>query len=915
MTATQATPVGDDPGRSTAGSARPPALAVGWDALAADGSVVHLRPVRPDDEPVLAELNHRVSDRTIYLRFFALSRSIADEHTHHLTTADPQDGHVALVAEVDGRVVGVASYEPMRKDEAEMAFLVDDAVHGRGIGTLLLEQLAAVARERGIRRLHADTLAENAPMLRVFMDSGFSEVHEMGQGLVELSLDTAYAARTLDRMAERERAAGEQSLKPVLAPRSVAVIGAGRRAGGIGHEVLLNLVDGGFTGRLFAVNPHAERIGDIPAYASIADVPEPVDLAVIAVPAAAVPAVVEACGSAGVGGAVILTSGFSELGAEGDQAQHELLNLARRHSLRLIGPNCLGLVNTAPEIRLDATFANVRPVPGSLALAAQSGAVGIAVLDHAGRAGLGISEFVSLGNKVDVSGNDLLLHWWNDPHTDVIGLYLESFGNPRKFGRLARLVGRTKPVLVVKGGRSSGGRRAGASHTAAAATPDTAVDALFAQSGVLRMDTLEELVDAARVLSGRPLPSGDRLAIVGNAGGAGVLAADAAATLDIQVPEFSAATVRQLLDGSGAVGAANPVDLGAAATPETLEHAVRVILDSDEADALLVTYAATRAGDVDETYAAIARAAAGARIPVVMTCLGAPNSDPQVQLADGSRLPVFSFPETAVRALGHAMRYSAWRARPQGAVPDLSGVDIAGARSIARRFLAGHDAGGWLDANHAERLLRCAGISVVPASAASDLDAVLAAGGRIGYPVVLKTAAAGVVHKTDVGGVRVGIADAAALEQAYREITTAVGDKHVTVQAMAPAGVELVAGLVRDPLFGPVLMIGSGGVLTDLLADRRWRGLPLTDLDASEMLRSLRCAPLLAGYRGAAPADEPAVLDVLHRLAWLAEAVPEIAELDINPLTAAPAGAFAVDIKLRLAPAVAEPDWYSRHLR
>ncbi|TCN28320.1 acyl-CoA synthetase (NDP forming), partial [Kribbella orskensis] len=640
------------------------AAVAGWDALAADGSVVHIRPVRADDEQALDELNHRVSDRTIYLRFFALSRSAADQHTRHLTTADPLDGHVALVAEVDGEVVGVASYEPMRTDEAEMAFLVDDAVHGRGIGTLLLEQLAAVARERGIRHLHADTLAENGPMLRVFMDSGFTEVHRLDSGLVELSMDTAYAARTLDRMAERERAAEERSLKPLLAPHSVAVIGAGREAGGIGHEVLMNLVDGEFTGHLFAVNPHADRIGEIPAYPSIADVPGPVDLAVIAVPSVAVPAVVEACGLAGVSGAVILTSGFSELGADGRQVQRDLLKLARRHSLRLIGPNCLGIVNTAPEIRLDATFANVRPLPGSLALAAQSGAVGIAVLDHASRAGLGISEFVSLGNKVDVSGNDLLLHWWNEPRTDVIGLYLESFGNPRKFGRLARLVGRTKPVLVVKGGRSSGGRRAGASHTAAAATPDTAVDALFAQSGVLRMETLEELVDAARVLSGRPLPRGSRLAIVGNAGGAGVLAADAASALDIEVPEFSAVTAAELTDDTGAVGAGNPVDLGAAATPATLEHAVRVILNSGEADAVLVTYAATRAGDVGETYAAIARAAADSTIPVVVTCLGAPNAEPQVVLGDGSALPVFPFPETAVRALGHAMRYSEWRTRP-----------------------------------------------------------------------------------------------------------------------------------------------------------------------------------------------------------------------------------------------------------
>jgi acyl-CoA synthetase (NDP forming) len=802
----------------------------------------------------------------------------------------------------------------MRADEAEMAFLLDDAVHGRGIGTLLLEQLAAVARDRGIRHLHADTLAENAPMLRLFLGSGFHESHKLDTGLVELSLDTAYGAHTLDRMAERESTAESRSLRPVLSPRSVAVIGAGRKPGGIGHEVLLNLVDAGFKGDLYAVNPNADRIGDVLAFPRIADVPGPVDLVVIAVPADQVRGVVEECGRARVGGAVVLTSGFSELGADGRRMQQDLLDVARRYSLRLIGPNCLGIVNTDPDVRLDATFASTQPTAGGLALAAQSGAVGIAVLDHAGRIGPGISQFVSLGNKVDVSGNDLLLHWWNDPRTDVIGLYLESFGNPRKFGRVARLVGRTKPVLVVKAGRSSGGRRAGASHTAAAATPDTAVDALFAQSGVLRMETLEELVDTARVLSGRPLPRGRRLGIVGNAGGAGVLAADAAGSADLDVPEFSTSTTGQLIEATRAVGAGNPVDLGAAATPETLEAALRIILTSGEVDAVLVTYAATRAGDVEETFAAIARAAAGSTVPILVNCLGAPNAAAQIVLEDGSRLPVYTFPETAVRALSHAVRYAAWRGRPQGAMPQMTGVDKDGARAIVRHYLNGHRDGGWLDPAPAEQLMLCAGIPVVPAVAVATRQQAVEAADRLGYPVVLKTAAAGIVHKTDVGGVRLGLRNAGALKAAYAELTTALADPHGVVQAMASPGDELVAGLVRDPLFGPVLMIGGGGVLTDLLADRRWRGLPLTDLDATDMLRSLRCAPLLVGYRGAVGVDEAAILDVLHRIAWLAEAVPEIAELDINPLTATPTGAVAVDVKLRLAPAGPERDWYSRQL-
>jgi len=872
--------------------------------------VVRIRPIQAEDEPALKALNRRASDRSIYLRFFALNRRGADEHAHHLASAG--DGYGALVAEYGEQLVGVASYEVLRPGEAEMAFLVDDAVHGRGIGTLLLEQLAAVARERGIHHLRADTLAENAAMLRVFTESGFEQVRHLESGVVELSLDTSYGPGTLDRMAERERSAEEGSLRRVLSPASVTVIGAGRKPGGVGREVLINLAEGNYSGELSAVNPHAELIGSVPSYPSVLDIPGTVDLAIVAVPAAQVLGVVRDCGRKGVAGAVILTAGFSELGEAGRQLQQDVLAVAREHSIRLIGPNCLGIVNTAPEVRLNATFADLVPSPGSLAIAAQSGAVGIAVLDHAGRAGLGISEFVSLGNKVDVSGNDLLLRWWREPRTDVIGLYLESFGNPRKFGRLARLVGRTKPILVVKGGRSTGGRRAGASHTAAAATPVIAVDALFAQSGVLRMDTVEELVDTARVLAGRPLPRGRRLGVIGNAGGAGVLAADAAGRLGLKVPELSAVIQQELVDTTGAVGAGNPVDLGAAASAQTLERALQVVMNSGEVDSVVVCYAATRAGNVRDTFRAIAAAAAGSAVPVVVTCLGAPAAEPRIVLDDGSTVPVFAFPEGAVRALAHAVRYSEWRSRPQGAVPTLDRVDADGAHAVARSFLEHAPASGWANTRTAEQLMEYAGIPVLQAISVSRRDELPAA---VNYPVAVKTAAEGIVHKTDVGGVRVGVRDREALFSAYDEITTATGDPRVVVQAMAPAGTELVIGMVRDPLFGPVVMAGSGGVLTDLLADRRWRGLPLTDLDAAEMVRSLRCAPLLAGYRGAPPADEQAVLEVLHRVAWLVETVPEIAELDINPLMAAPSGAIAVDVKIRLIPATPEPDWHSRSLR
>jgi acyl-CoA synthetase (NDP forming)/RimJ/RimL family protein N-acetyltransferase len=884
----------------------------GWDVLAADGSVVRIRPLREDDEAALDAMNQRVSDRSIYLRFFGISRSSADEHTHHLATG--HDGHVALVAEYGDQLVGVASYEPLRSGEAEMAFLLEDSMHGKGIGTLLLEQLAAIARENGVQRLRADTLVENAGMLRVFADSGFEQVRRLDSGVVELVLDTAYRPSTLDRMADRERAAEERSLHRVFAPRAVAVIGAGRTPGGIGHEVLRNIVKGNFTGPVYAVNPHADRVADLPSYPSIVEVPGPVDLVVIAVPAQQVQQVLAECGAKRVGGAVVLTAGFSELGTAGREAQREILEIARRNSIRLIGPNCLGVVNTDPAVNLNATFAEVSPTPGSLAIAAQSGAVGIAVLDQAARTGLGISEFVSLGNKVDVSGNDLLLHWWGDPRTAVIGLYLESFGNPRKFGGLARLVGRTKPILVVKGGRSAGGRRAGVSHTAAAATPETAVDALFAQSGVLRMETVEELVETARVLALRPQPRGNRLAVVGNAGGAGVLAADAAGRLGLDLPELSEA-VQVELAAIGAVGRGNPVDLGAAASPKSLAHSVQVLVDSGEVDSVLVCYAATRAGHVADMYDAIGAAAIRSEVPIIVNCVGSAQAAPEVVLTDGRRLPMFPFPESAVRALAHAVRYGEWRSRPQGAVPDVARVDGAGARVVVRRYFEHTPEGGWLDSQQVGQLLQCAGVPAIPVAAAASRAEAIVAAEAAGYPVALKTAAPEVLHKTDVGGVRVGLSNAVQLGTAYAEVTAATGDPHVVVQAMAPSGTELVIGVVRDRLFGPLLMAGSGGILSDLLADRQWRGLPLTDLDGTDMLRSLRCAPLLAGYRGAEAADQQAVLDVIHRIAWLAELVPELAELDINPLIATPSGAFAVDVRIRLTPATPDPDWHARRMR
>jgi acyl-CoA synthetase (NDP forming)/GNAT superfamily N-acetyltransferase len=884
------------------------------DVLAADGRIVQIRPVRSDDASPLLALYQRESDESLRLRFFTAGRGALDREVERLVRPAGPD-HAALAADDAGELVGVASYErEPGTDRAEFAVIVDDRHHGRGIGTLLLEHLAGYARRQGVRQLTGDVLAENAAMLRVARDLVTTRLAAPQAGVVEVRVPTELDEAALAAIDARERVAGHRSLVPLLAPRSVAVIGAGRKPGGIGHEVLRSIVEHGFTGTIRPVNAHATEVAGIPAYPTVAAIPELVDLAVVAVPATAVRRVVADCAAAGVRAMVILTSGFGETDAAGRTEQSELVRIARRNGMRLVGPNCLGVLNTDPQVRLAATFAADVPPPGGLAVASQSGAVGIAVLDHATRTGIGISSFVSLGNKADVSGNDLLTYWYDDPDTEAVALYLESFGNPRKFARIARALARRKPVLAVKSGRSEGGRRAGASHTAAAAAPDVAVDSLFAQAGVIRTDTLGDLLDAARMLVGQPLPSGNRVAVVGNAGGVNVLAADAAEAAGLTVPQLSHATVSRLRAvAPDAPGDGNPVDLGAAATPQRLEQAVRVLAGSGEVDAVLAVFAATRTNDVPGSLAALAKAADQTTgTPLAVVLLGV--VDPPTTVG-ARKAPVYPLPELAVRALGHAAGYARWRREPLGRRPELSNVDSGRARELVDQALS--TGGGWQPAETVSALLHCYGVPVVRSISAGSVSDTVAAAEELGYPVAVKSDDPDVVHKSDIGAVRLGLTGPDQVRDAYRAIGEAVGTARsaVVVQPMARGDVELVAGVVHDPLFGSLVMLGLGGVHTDLLGDRTFRLLPVTDTDASRMWRSLRASPLLTGYRGKPGVDTAAVEDLLLRVGRLAEDIPEIAELDLNPVLAGPEGLFAVDAKLRLSEVGQEPDAVLRALQ
>ncbi|NMO57287.1 GNAT family N-acetyltransferase [Actinoplanes sp. TBRC 11911] len=867
------------------------------DALAVDGGIVTIRPVRPADHDKLVALYATATPDSLRMRFFGIpgSGTLAAE-TDRLCRPET-DRHLAVVAHEGDRLVGVASCERTHEIDrrGEFAVFVSDDARGRGIGTLLLEHLAARARRRGIAELVGEVLPSNFPMLRVARDLSGHAWSRFDDGVVDVGLNTNGDEDSERAVDLRDRAAERASLAALLRPGSVAVAGAGRHAGGVGHETLMALREYGFKGSLYAVNRSGLPVEGITAYRSVADLPAPVDLLVIAVPADQVAGVLADGATVGVRAAVVLSAGFGEDGPDGRRRQHELVRFAREHGIRLVGPNCLGVLNTDSHVRLNAGFAPAAPPAGGLAVAAQSGAVGIALLENAASSGHGVSTFVSLGNKADVSGNDLIAYWYDDPATDAVALYLESFGNPRKFARTVRALARRKPVLALKSGRTSAGRRAGASHTAAAAAPAATVDALFAQAGVIRPEGLGELMDAARMLTGQPLPTGHRLAIVGNAGGLNVLAADAA--------EADGVTVAPLEP-------ANPLDLGAGATPEKFAAAAAAVADSGEADMLLLVVIGTRTN----SSAAILRALSPVvdAHPALAVAAVVIAADRPARLG-ARQVPVYDLPERAVRALAHAAGYARWRRQPLGHRPVLRDIDMERARAAVDRALAeGH---GWQSFARTEEILGAYGISLVPTLTATSAIVAVAAANRLGYPVVLKSADPALVHKTDRGGVRLGLTGPHEVREAFAAVTAAgQPGTGVLVQRQMTEPVELVAGIAHDPQFGSVVLLGLGGVHTDLLGDRALRLVPLTDLDAGRMWRELRAAPLLTGYRGAKPVNTDALEDLALRLGQLAEDLPEVAELDLNPVLAGPDGVVAVDAKLRLAPIGAEPDPTLRRL-
>jgi acetyl coenzyme A synthetase (ADP forming)-like protein len=866
------------------------------DVILRDGRTLRLRPPRREDADSLLEFFRSLSERSLYLRFHGF-RNVDSRLVEPLLEPDWEERGSLLgaLADDDGEhVVAVANYVRLRDREvAEAAFAVADAHQRRGIGTRLLEQLAARAAELGIERFVAEVLADNRNMLGVFEAVGFELTRELESGELEVQFPIAPTERYRERVEERDHTAVTASLRPFFEPRSVAVVGASRRRGSIGGELFRNILAGDFTGAAYPVNRDGEPVAGVRAYASIADIPDAVDLAVISLPAGAVLEAAEQALVNGVRALVVISAGFAEVGSEGAERQERLLALVRAHGARLIGPNCLGIAVAGPS--LNATFAARSAPGGSIGFSSQSGALGLALLEAAEARGLGLSAFVSIGNKADVSSNDLLEWWEDDPATRVVLLYLESFGNPRRFGRLARRVARRKPILALKSGSTATGQRAASSHTAALAGSEAAVEALFHQAGVIRAPSLEELIDVAALLSSQPEPKGRRVAVLTNAGGLGILSADACEAAGMELPELSAETREALAARlSSEASLTNPVDMLGGATAATYAEALPRLLADPQVDAAIVLFVPTVTATAEEVAAAIVGATreAPAEKPVLAVVMSA-SGIPAALRQPGGRVAAFAYPESAARALGRAAARAEWLRRPHGTVPVLEGIDRRGGEGVVDQALAAGD-DAWLGPAQTRELLRDYGIVVVEERRAASADEAVAAARELGFPVVVKTAAPG-AHKTETGGVALDLRD----DEAVRAATDRIGGP-VVVQPMIQDGAELLAGLVQDPVFGPLVAFGPGGVLAELIGEAAFRIAPLTDVDAEELVTGGKAGRLVGGFRGAPAADAGALADLVHRLARLGEELPAVAELDLNPVLARPDGYVAVDARVRI---------------
>jgi len=882
-----------------------------------DGSIIIMRPVKKDDTELWLAFLSRLSPHTKYLRFHQVPKQMEMEDAIRFCTVN-YTNTFAIVAEIIKEqhrdIVAIGRYYRLPdKRSAEVAFVVEDTYQGKGIGFKLMESLVNVARDNGITTFEADVLAGNEDMMNVFRDYGFHVTSKLEVDVYHVTFPIAPTATVTKKEIERERISTIASINSILYPRAVAVIGASRHPGTIGHMVMHCLLQSSFSGIVYPVNPFASSVMSIKAFSSILDVPGIVDLAIVIVPASAVARVADECGRKGVRSIVVISDGFKERGLEGASRENELRDIVFGYGMRLVGPNCMGVINTAPGIKLNATFSKVFPPQGNVAFLSQSGAMGLAILEYASNFNMGISSFVSVGNRADISSNDLLQYWERDPATGVILLYLESFGNPRKFSRIARRVSAKKPIVAIKGGSTQAGSRAASSHTGALATSDVTSDALFHNAGIIRVNTMEELFDVATLLSNQPLPRGKRLAIVTNGGGPGIIAADIAEHHGLILPEFSQDTITKLQPLiKRDIPINNPLDMTAGATAEEYAGVLKTLSLDDDINSILVMCippVVTDTEAIENTIRKIAPISWRQGKPLLACFLGQRGFKAQLG-SRGKFVPCYSFPNEAVSALARAVDYAEFRKRPRGKIPRIRGLRHRRARRIIQNAMMRNiERPLWLSGREITELLQCYNIHFIETLFAETPGEAANLAAKIGFPVAVKLSSATISHKTDVGGVILDLNSEDEVMHAYKDIQANLTKinrvkemEGVTVQRMVKGELEAIIGVTQDPTFGPIIMFGSGGIYAELIKDVALRLHPLTDSDAREMVSSVKMAKLFEGYRGLPPSDIQAVEGLLLRLSALIEDIPQIAELDFNPVKVMPQGEgyYIIDARIML---------------
>ncbi|HWJ81147.1 MAG TPA: GNAT family N-acetyltransferase [Nocardioides sp.] len=873
------------------------------DVILRDGRTAHIRPIHDDDEALLVEFYARVSDESKYYRFFSPMPKLSERDVRRFTHVDHRD-RVALVMILQGRMIAVGRYDVVAAREAEVAFLVEDQHQGRGIGQLMLEHLAQAARERGVERFTAEVLPDNHKMIQVFREAGFRVASGYSDGVITLEFPIDPTDTAIGQMHNREHVAESASIHRFFHPRSVAVIGASRRQDTIGQALVRNLVTGGFTGRAYVVNPSATAVSGMPAYKNVGEVPDDVDVAIVAVPADAVTDVVLDCAAKGVHGLIVISSGFAETGEEGRRRQRHLVGLSRSYGLRLIGPNCLGVINTDPRVQVNASLSSVMPTRGRAGFFCQSGALGSAILEKVRNRGLGISTFVSAGNRADVSGNDLLQYWEEDDSTEVVMMYLESIGNPRKFSRIARRVSQRKPIVAVRSGRTTQGvpmghavRRIGA--------PQAAVDAMFRQAGVIQVDTLDDMFDVAQLLAHQPLPRGRRVAIVGNSDALGLLAADAASAVGLVVNRS--------------------VALGADATAEDFEDALDDAIDDPEVDSVVAVYIPPLEISGEDVANVLAAVGEQSDKPLVSTFLGAEGVPellrvPDVAGSTAGRGSVPSYPavEAAVRALARVVEYAVWLRTPEGPPADPGEVDPVAARQLVAKLLTGAAGELELGRDDTRDLLATYGIDVWPAVPVESRAEAQRAAEELGWDVVLKATEASVRERPDLAHVWRNIAGPGDMKEAWANLQEVLVDPSrgaFVVQRNAPPGVPIAVRSFEDPLFGPVVSFGISGPVIELLGDWSYRIPPLDQHDVSAMVREVKSSPLLFGYRGAELVDVAAVEQLVTKVAQLQNDLPQISSIDLSLVLAGSESVNVLTATVRVTPVRdPRPDSFVRRL-